>query len=158
MFSGWGVRTLGASMAAYDPLSYHNGSVWPHDTAICVAGLARYGHVEQARRLALGLLDASAHFGHRLPELFSGFARTEMSVPVPYPAACSPQAWAAAAPIELVRALLGLQPDGETPTCRPALPDRFVPFRLTNIGYRDQHYDVVVGSSGWTIRQVRRRS
>ncbi|GAB7006653.1 glycogen debranching N-terminal domain-containing protein [Nocardioides sp. AN3] len=157
MFSGWGVRTLGVSMGAYDPLSYHNGSVWPHDTAICVAGLARYGHVEEARRLTLGLLDASTHFGHRLPDLFAGFAREEMSVPVPYPAACSPRAWAAAAPIELVRALLALQPDGETPTCRPALPEQFLPFRLTNIAYRDQHYDVVVGASGWTIRPANRR-
>lgn len=91
MFSGWGIRTLASSMGAYDPMSYHNGSVWPHDNALCVAGLVRYGFDREARRVAAGLLAASPVFGHRLPELFGGYDRTETGRPVPYPTSCSPR-------------------------------------------------------------------
>ena len=110
MFSGWGIRTLATSMGAYNPLSYHNGSVWPHDNAIIVAGLMRYGFVEQARRVTLALLDAAAAFGSRLPELWCGFDRAEFANPLPYPTSCSPQAWAAATPLSLLRSMLGFQP------------------------------------------------
>ena len=110
MFSGWGVRTLASSMGAYNPMSYHNGSVWPHDSALTAAGLMRYGYVEQAQRIAMGLLDAADAFGGRLPELFCGFSRTEYPQPVPYPTSCSPQAWAAATPVYLLRTLLRLDP------------------------------------------------
>jgi hypothetical protein len=108
--SGWGVRTLATSMARYDPLSYHNGSVWPHDSAICIAGLRRYGFVTEAMQLASGLLAASGASGGRLPELFSGLSPEELPVPVPYPASCSPQAWASAAPLLVVRSMLGFEP------------------------------------------------
>jgi glycogen debranching enzyme len=111
MFSGFGVRTLAASMGAYNPVSYHNGSVWPHDNAIIAAGLMRYGFVEAAQRVARGILDAADAFGGRLPELFCGFDRRDYSAPVPYPAACSPQAWSAAAPVQILRTLLRLDPD-----------------------------------------------
>src|SRR5207237_1307786 len=115
MDSGYGLRSLSADMARYNPMSYHNGSVWPHDTAIAVAGLLRYAHlpgsVELAQRLTRGLLDAAAAFGGRLPELFCGFPRAQFKPPVPYPTSCSPQAWASAAPLLLVRAFLGLDPD-----------------------------------------------
>jgi glycogen debranching enzyme len=111
MFSGWGIRTLGASMVGFNPVSYHNGSVWPHDSAIGAAGLARYGFRDGAHRVTAGLVDAAAAFGNRLPELFAGFARTEVPFPVRYPTSCSPQAWAAASPLLLVRSLLGLHPD-----------------------------------------------
>ncbi|GAA4287557.1 amylo-alpha-1,6-glucosidase [Georgenia daeguensis] len=110
MFTGWGVRTLASSMGAYNPMSYHIGSVWPHDNAIIATGLRRYGFVDHATRVARALLGAAAEFGGRLPELMCGFDRTEYARPVPYPAACSPQAWAAAAPVELTRVLLGAQP------------------------------------------------
>jgi glycogen debranching enzyme len=124
--SGYGLRTLGARMGRYNPMSYHNGSVWPHDTAIAVAGLLRYAHVpgavELATRLAEGLVDAAGEFGGRLPELFCGFGRAEFSPPVPYPTSCSPQAWASAAPLLLVRAFLGLDPD--VPARRLALAPR----------------------------------
>ena len=114
MDSGFGLRTLATTMGAYNPMSYHNGSVWPHDTAIAVAGLLRYRHVPGAlalaKRLATGLLDAAAAFGGRLPELYCGFARSQFRSPVPYPASCSPQAWASAAPLLLVRSFLGLDP------------------------------------------------
>jgi glycogen debranching enzyme len=110
MFTGWGVRTLAAGMAAYNPMSYHNGSVWPHDNGIIVGGLMRYGFVKHAQRVALGILDAAASFGHQLPELICGFERAVYSRPVPYPTACAPQAWASATPLYLLRALIGAEP------------------------------------------------
>jgi glycogen debranching enzyme len=110
MFSGWGVRTLASSMDAYNPVSYHCGSVWPHDTAIAAAGLRRYGFVEESHRLALGLLDLAATDGGRLPELIAGFPRADFGEPVPYPTSCSPQAWAAASPLLLLRTLLSFDP------------------------------------------------
>ncbi|CAM3086012.1 amylo-alpha-1,6-glucosidase [Mycobacterium intermedium] len=115
MDSGFGLRTLATTMGAYNPMSYHNGSVWPHDTAIAVAGLLRYRHlpgaVALAERLTTGLLDAAEAFGGRLPELFCGFPRSQFRTPVPYPTSCSPQAWASAAPLLLLRSFLGLDPD-----------------------------------------------
>jgi glycogen debranching enzyme len=110
LFSGWGVRTLATSMVAYNPVSYHNGSVWPHDNAICAAGLVRYGFVEHAHRVIEGQLAVAAAEGHRLPELFAGFSRAEIRVPAAYPASCSPQAWAAAAPLLWLRSLARLDP------------------------------------------------
>jgi glycogen debranching enzyme len=107
--SGWGLRTLTDRAAGFNPLSYHVGSVWPHDTAIAILGLVRSGHGEIAARLAGGLVAAAPRFGFRLPELFAGYDATDP--PTPYPAACSPQAWAAAASPALATALLGLQVD-----------------------------------------------
>jgi glycogen debranching enzyme len=111
MFSGWGVRTLATSMRAYNPLSYHNGSVWPHDNGIIAAGLMRYGLVEHAQRVARAVLDAAAAVGGRLPELFCGFERGLADMPVPYPVACSPQAWAAATALSLLQTMLGMRAD-----------------------------------------------
>lgn len=111
MGSGWGLRTLSADNPAFNPLSYHCGSVWPHDTAIAVAGLHRYGEHRAARALSEGLLDAASALGGRLPELFAGFGRSELPAPVAYPASCSPQAWAAASPLLLIRSMVGLEPD-----------------------------------------------
>ncbi|MFI1914984.1 glycogen debranching N-terminal domain-containing protein [Nocardia sp. NPDC020380] len=139
MDTGFGLRTLASSMGAYNPMSYHNGSVWPHDTAIAVAGLLRYRHIpgaiELATRLAEGLLDAAVAFGGRLPELFCGFPRTKFSAPVPYPTSCSPQAWASAAPLLLVRSFLGLDPDvpRRTLTVLPHLPLRWGRVELTDM-------------------------
>ena len=110
MFGGWGIRTLAESMQGYNPISYHNGSVWPHDSAIIAAGLMRYGFVEEAQRVTLGLIDAGVAQGHRLPELFSGISRDELPSPVSYPTSCSPQAWAAASPLLLIRTLLRFDP------------------------------------------------
>ena len=93
-------------------MSYHNGSVWPHDNALIAAGMARYGHTGQAMRVLAGLFEASLHFdGHRLPELFCGFPRREGEGPTLYPVACSPQAWAAAAVFCMLQACLGLDID-----------------------------------------------
>jgi glycogen debranching enzyme len=106
MFSGWGVRTLATDMGAYNPVSYHNGSVWPHDNALIVAGLMRYGFVQEAQTLSVALLEAAEYTDNRLPELFCGFSREQCPEPLPYPTACSPQAWASAAPVMLLRSLL----------------------------------------------------
>ena len=96
-FTGWGIRTLAEGQHYYHPLSYHNGSVWPHDTMLAAEGMAAYGFTDEARTVAAGVQDAAAHFGNTLPELFGGFSRTEFPVPVQYHHAGSPQAWAAAA-------------------------------------------------------------
>ncbi|SEG13567.1 Glycogen debranching enzyme (alpha-1,6-glucosidase) [Thermomonospora echinospora] len=121
MRSGWGLRTLSARTAGFDPLGYHLGAVWPHDTAIALWGLARSGNDEAAAALLDDLLAAADHFGYELPELWSGAARGPGRGPEPYPAACRPQAWAAAASVLALRALLGLEPDvpGGTVTVHP---------------------------------------
>jgi glycogen debranching enzyme len=111
VWSGWGVRTMSKSDAPYSPLSYHNGTVWPHDTAIAAWGLARYGRWGHVQRIANALLDAAKHFGWSLPEVFAGFDRSETPFPISYPTAARPQAWAAGTPILLLRLLLGLEPD-----------------------------------------------
>ena len=111
LFSGWGIRTMGSGEAGYNPISYHNGTVWPHDTALTAWGLARHGHVEGTRRLARALIEAAGHFEWSLPEVFAGYARDETPFPIAYPTAARPQAWAAGTPILLVRVLLGIEPD-----------------------------------------------
>jgi glycogen debranching enzyme len=110
VWSGWGLRTLAAGMGAYDPLSYHNGSVWPHDTAICAAGAARYRRWDVVDLIVDGALDAAAHHDGRPPELFAGVARADVPVPVAYPASCSPQAWSSVSILLLVRSMLGIEP------------------------------------------------
>jgi glycogen debranching enzyme len=147
--SGWGLRTLSASSGGYNPVSYHVGSVWPHDTAIAVAGLARAGFREEALALARGLIDASAHFSYRLPELFAGFSRARFGFPVRYPTASSPQAWAAASVLLLLRALLGLEPEGEgRPAVRPILPPQALPLSLEGLRFRDELLSLYVGADG----------
>lgn len=111
MWTGWGLRTLADTMAAYDPLSYHNGSVWPHDTALCAAGAARYRRFDVVDLIYSGALDAAVEFDNRPPELFAGIDRDEAPMPVAYPTSCSPQAWSSASVLLLLRSLLDLQPD-----------------------------------------------
>jgi glycogen debranching enzyme len=110
LFSGWGVRTLGAREAGYNPLGYHTGTVWPHDNSLIAAGLARYGHREAAVEITAAMFAAAPYFEYRLPEVFAGFPRAVTSIPVAYPTASRPQAWAAATPLLLLTTLLGLQP------------------------------------------------
>lgn len=148
MFSGWGVRTLGTTMGAYNPVSYHNGSVWPHDNAIIASGLMRYGFVEAAQRIATGLFDAAEAFDGRLPELFCGFDRAEFPEPVPYPTSCSPQAWAAATPVHLLRTLLRFEPEVPTQVVYldPALPASFGRLQVSRVPLGGSRLDVhVVG-------------
>jgi glycogen debranching enzyme len=115
MFSGWGIRTLSAKSPGYNPMSYHNGSVWPHDNAIIAAGLKRYGYSQAAERVAAAVFELAARArDQRLAELYCGFARAEDASVVEYPLACRPQAWAAGAPFMLLQAILGLEPSAAT--------------------------------------------
>ncbi len=112
MFNGWGIRTLSSQELAYNPLSYHNGSVWPHDTSMVLAGMQHYGRTDAVSKVAGGLLKAAKKFELlRLPELFSGYGSDEVESPIPYPVSCSPQAWAAATPVFALQAILGLDPE-----------------------------------------------
>ncbi len=123
--NGWGVRTLAADQPRYNPMSYHNGSVWPHDVALCAAGMARYGARRQAARLLGEVFEAATHFGMRLPELFCGFPRSAGQPPIAYPVACLPQAWSAGSVFMLLQACLGLEVDarnGEVAIAHPQLP------------------------------------
>jgi glycogen debranching enzyme len=137
MASGWGLRTLSSEMAGFNPISYHAGSVWPHDTAIACEGLRRYGLDAAALRLAADLIDAAGHFEGRLPELFGGHVRTPGDVPIPYPNACRPQAWASAVPPSLAAVLLGLEPD--VPRGRividPVLPHNVRSLEVRNVRF-----------------------
>ena len=114
LFSGWGIRTMAAGEAGYNPLEYHNGTIWPHDTALIAEGMRRHGYRDEASQLATALLEAATAFDGRLPELFAGFERSETAFSVRYPDASSPQAFAAGAPLLALRTLLGLDVrDGE---------------------------------------------
>jgi glycogen debranching enzyme len=149
LFSGWGVRTLASSMTAYNPMSYHNGSVWPHDNAIAAAGLMRYGFVEEAHLIVLALLDAAEQVGGQLPELFCGFDRDALPLPVPYPTSCSPQAWAAATPLSLLRTLLQLEPT----SVAPRVPVELLPLRVDGLRVGSTRLAVevdAVGGFDWT--------
>jgi glycogen debranching enzyme len=149
MFSGWGVRTLATSMPAYNPVSYHNGSVWPHDNAICAAGLARYGFRHAAHRIIDAQLAVADHFGGRLPELFSGFPRGRPSTPAAYPTSCSPQAWAAASPLLWLRVMLGLDPTPQGQVClHPDLPESVHRMRVTGVDLGNYELAVEVDVTG----------
>lgn len=154
MFSGWGVRTLATNMGAYNPASYHNGSVWPHDNAIIAAGLMRYGFVEEAQRIATALLEAADYSEGRLPELFCGFSREQVTEPVPYPTACSPQAWAATTPIMLITSLMrydahvsrgGFWMD-------PALPASYGDLHITNAPLAGGRITIDITPSGPSVQ------
>jgi glycogen debranching enzyme len=140
--SGWGVRTLCDRAARFNPMSYHNGSVWPHDSGLCAAGIARYGDRAGIRHLIDEIFGAAHHFGMRLPELFCGFARAAGEPPVGYPVACLPQAWSSGAIFMMLQAALGLSIDawrGEVCIDRPELPseiDRLLVHDLVVAGQR----------------------
>jgi glycogen debranching enzyme len=116
LYSGWGVRTLSTADSGYNPLGYHTGTVWPHENALIVAGLARHGHHEEAAVIASSMLSAAPHFEHRLPEVFAGYPSSLTSVPVAFPTASRPQAWAAGTPLLLLSTILGLEPPSGRPT------------------------------------------
>lgn len=138
-FNGWGIRTVAAGQCRYNPMSYHNGSVWPHDTAIAAMGLARYGFKDKALKILTGLFDAAVFLDlHRLPELFCGFSRLPGQGPTLYPVACSPQAWASGAIFQLLQGCLGLSFSPETPQIRfyhPRLPHYLNWLRISNLRF-----------------------
>ncbi len=147
-FSGWGVRTVAAGEARYNPMSYHNGSVWPHDNSLIADGLAHYGFKESVTRILGGLFDASLFLDlHRLPELFCGFARRAGEGPTLYPVACAPQAWAAASVLLLLRACLGLTVDGvrgEITFGYPVLPEFIRELEINDLRIGDASLDLLL--------------
>jgi glycogen debranching enzyme len=146
LYSGWGVRTLGTREPAFNPVGYHTGTVWPHDTAMIGAGLREYGFDADFQRLCDGLLDAAAGFPqYRLPELFAGFSREDYEAPVPYPVACQPQAWAAGSIPYLLVSSLGLVADGLSRTLRirrPLLPRQLDTLHVDGLRVADATVDL----------------
>jgi glycogen debranching enzyme len=158
LWSGWGIRTMSSSDAAYNPISYHNGTVWPHDTSLAAWGLVRYGRWDEARRIVRTLLGAAEHFDWSLPEVFAGFARTETPFPIAYPTAARPQAWAAGAPVLCLQLLLGLRPERrETRLVTDSPPD--VPrwagtMRLQGVRAFDRIWDVALENGAVTVSDL----
>ena len=147
MFSGWGIRTYASGQPGYNPIGYHTGTVWPHDTSLIAAGLKRYGFHDEANRLVGPVFEAAQHFPEfRLPELFCGFDRDESPIPVPYPVACSPQAWAAGSTFLFLETMLGLQAHAdrrELELRRPHLPDWLGKVTLTNLRVGEAAVDLL---------------
>ncbi|TIP79269.1 MAG: amylo-alpha-1,6-glucosidase, partial [Mesorhizobium sp.] len=143
--SGWGLRTLADDAVYFNPMSYHNGSIWPHDTAICGAGLARFGEREHVIRLMSSTFESAVHFNMRLPELFCGFTRAPGEAPIAYPVACLPQAWSAGSAFMLMQACLGLEIDGwdgEIHVTRPRLPIGIDTLTLRHLGVGTRKVDL----------------
>ncbi len=149
MFSGFGIRTLDTGNAGYWPLRYHAGSVWSHDTAVILQGMAKAGHPEEAAKIAAALLDAAEVFDYRLPELFSGDTPAQGG-PLPYPASCRPQAWAAASVIPMMLATLGLKPQGRAalPTSSTTTPTPFGGLRVDGLQSATVGFSVEVDTGG----------
>jgi glycogen debranching enzyme len=163
MFSGYGIRTLADTEVAYNPMSYHNGSIWPHDNSMIMEGFRRYGFVKEIEQLALamiGVLESSDDF--RLPELFCGFRRRGNGPPVPYEVACKPQAWAAGSIFLMFRAMLGIQMDvdqNHVVLNQPILTPRLSTLEVKGLRGRDWELDLLFrrGQSGVTVDITRKR-
>jgi glycogen debranching enzyme len=147
LFSGWGVRTMAEGEGGYNPIGYHQGTVWPHDNSLIAAGLRRYGYDQEAATVAFAILEAAQYFLGRLPETFAGYARTLTEYPVEYPTACSPQAWATAAPLLLLRVLFGLEPGNDEIAQNPVLPERISRLALRGLPGPGDTYDAVAGNA-----------
>jgi glycogen debranching enzyme len=147
-FSGWGIRTLSSAERRYNPMSYHNGSVWPHDNALIALGLNRYGLKDATAHVLTGMFQAAAYMElRRLPELFCGFQRRRGRGPTLYPVACSPQAWASGAPFLMLQACLGLEFDTDGQEIRlrhPRLPEFLDEIALSNLTVGDASVDLVI--------------
>jgi glycogen debranching enzyme len=154
-FSGWGIRTVARGEARYNPMSYHNGSIWPHDNALIALGFARYGLKRPIEKLFEGLFHAGTYMDHRrLPELFCGFRRQRGHGPTRYPVACAPQAWAAATPFALLQACLGLEFDpfgNEIRLSNPRLPTFLDEVMLRNLQLGPSYVDLRVRRQNQTV-------
>jgi glycogen debranching enzyme len=163
MFTGWGVRTYASGQAGFNPIGYHTGTVWPHDVSLMTAGFKRYGFHAEANLLVGRMFEASQHFAEfRLPELFCGFDRDASPVPVPYPVACSPQAWAAGSVFLFLETMLGLRPNAagsELELARPELPDWLAMVRASNVRVGEHDVDLLFHRwRGGTSAEVIRKS
>lgn len=151
-YSGWGIRTISSAESRFNPMAYHNGSVWPHDNALIAHGMARYGLTRQASHVFNGMFEAAMYFDlHRMPELFCGLSKEVGEGPVLYPVACAPQAWSAASMFLLFQACLGIRVDGirkQVTLVRPTLPDFLNEVRIINLR---------VGNSSLDLDLVRQR-
>ena len=154
-FGGWGIRTVASGMARYNPMSYHNGSVWPHDNAVVAAGLGRYGFTAAASRILSAMFDLSHAVDlHRLPELICGFHRRTGESPTLYPVACAPQAWAAGAVYLLVQACLGLRVEAaprRVSFTRAALPEDIDWLRIVNLSVGPASVDLLLTRHAYDV-------
>ncbi|MGZ4142049.1 MAG: amylo-alpha-1,6-glucosidase [Actinomycetota bacterium] len=142
MFSGWGVRTLSSEDVAFNPIGYHTGTVWPHDNSIIAEGFVRYGFREEANTIMVAMLEAAGFTQHRLPEALAGYPREPNSFPVRYPTACSPQAWATAAPFLFLKSMLGLDAREGELVCDPMVPEQLGQIALHGVHAFGSHFDV----------------
>jgi glycogen debranching enzyme len=151
-FSGWGIRTVALDEPRYNPMSYHNGSIWPHDNSLIAIGLRHYGFTDAVDRIFAGMLHAASYMEfQRLPELFCGFRRRRNRGPTLYPVACSPQAWAAATPFALLGTLLGLEFDAEAKEIRlrdPHLPPFIEELTIKGLRLGDSALDLCLHGKG----------
>jgi glycogen debranching enzyme len=159
LWSGWGVRTMSEGDAGYNPLSYHNGTVWPHDNSLIAVGLARYGRWAEAQRIVRRMLTAAGHFQYQLPEVFAGLARQETPFPIAYPTAARPQAWAAGTPVLLLQVLLGLRPDRSRHALETLAPQELPSWvgrsiRLSGVRAFDRQWDVRVDDAHVTVEEA----
>jgi glycogen debranching enzyme len=158
LFSGWGVRTLAEGEARYNPIGYHLGTIWPFDNSLIAWGLRRYGFETEAATIAEGILEAAGFFDGRLPEAFGGYRRnTNADHPVPYPTACTPQAWSAGTPLLLLSTMLGLHPVGNDLVVDPAIPKVIDELQLLDIPGRWGHRDAFGRGQVDTSARFRKR-
>ncbi|HZP89781.1 MAG TPA: amylo-alpha-1,6-glucosidase, partial [Actinomycetota bacterium] len=152
LLCGWGIRTLSSNEPSFNPMSYHNGSVWPHDNALIAAGLKRYGFARSTNRVATAIFDAAIQADYlRLPELFCGFTRRTPNRPVSYPVACSPQAWAAGSPFLMLQAMLGLSAQAHlnlVTVNKPHLPTWLNTVEVRNLSVGDSRISLVFRREG----------
>ncbi|GAA1403248.1 amylo-alpha-1,6-glucosidase [Catellatospora coxensis] len=155
LFSGWGVRTLSNQDQGFNPIGYHSGTIWPHDNSIIALGLARYGFRDEANRIALAQIEAATHSAYRLPEAFAGFSRVHSGFPVPYPTACSPQAWATGAPFAFVKVMLGLEAHEREIRLDPKVPDEIGRIQIRNLPAFGTHWDIEAHGTRGFVRLAR---
>jgi len=159
LWSGWGVRTMSSGDAGYNPLAYHNGTVWPHDNSLIAHGLGLHARWPEAQRIVRRMLSAGSYFGYQLPEVFAGLPREETPFPIAYPTAARPQAWAAGTPVLLLQVLLGLQPDRRRGQLITRAPEELPSWagrslRLTGIRAFDRAWDVRVEHGRVTVEEA----
>jgi glycogen debranching enzyme len=154
MYSGWGIRTMSTDDAGYNPISYHDGTVWPHDNGLIAYGLMRQRCYEEAQRIITDMITASASFDYRLPEVFAGYPRVHTLFPVRYPTASSPQAWSAGTPLLMIRTLLGLEPDGDRLTISPHLTPEMGTLVLEGLPFRGKRYCIEACGESGTVTEL----